>query len=355
MKTQMNKVDSSNYRLARNLTEFQEALYTHLVDWKRTHLTKEAGTYRGQAYDTILPDNLNEDITHNLKNGRYPIYQPIVKRLLEHKEKLPFKFHQYIGHMTSSQMACFNLFLPLFQDPEIAARVLHVVKPDLQAIATDHFHGFGYRLEFWDGQGKEKGLLQDHSLAAGTDADIAIAYLDINKKLNLWLIEHKLSEQGFSPCKAHNSRGRTAQHDCTSIAKLLKKPELCYYDSGRGYHYWKIMLQHQEVFSPEELLKYSACPFKNGLNQLWRNQLLGLAVEQEHIAAKLPYHKVYFSVVHHPKNTAITKTIQEYQRLIRNNERFFSFTSDCIINVASKIQDVDIQKWTTWYKDLYYY
>ena len=39
------------------------------------------------------------------------------------------------------------------------------------------------------------------------------------------------------------------------------------------------------------------CPFRGGMNQLWRNQLLAMALEKEGI-----YKNVYFSVVHHPEN-----------------------------------------------------
>lgn len=55
------------------------------------------------------------------------------------------------------------------------------------------------------------------------------------------------------------------------------------------------------------------------MNQLWRNQLLALAIEQR----KDPFEKVTFSVVKHPRNRALDATLADYRRLIGDTERFF--------------------------------
>ena len=86
------------------------------------------------------------------------------------------------------------------------------------------------------------------------------------------------------------------------------------------------------------------------MNQLWRNQLLGLSVEQDE---RQPFQNVTFSVVKHPRNTALDKSLQEYQNLIANNPNFSFFTSADVINAASTLDDPELNNWIEWYQDLY--
>lgn len=72
------------------------------------------------------------------------------------------------------------------------------------------------------------------------------------------------------------------------------------------------------------------CPFRGGMNQLWRNQLLAMALEKEGT-----YKKVYFSVVHHPENHFLYKSMSEYAKLTDHSSKFNSFTSDKLIDAAS--------------------
>ena len=86
------------------------------------------------------------------------------------------------------------------------------------------------------------------------------------------------------------------------------------------------------------------------MNQLWRNQLLGLSIEQDD---RQPYQHVYFSVVRHPRNTSLHRTITEYQHLVANNPKFTTFTSADVVNAAEKQNDAELNQWIAWYKDLY--
>ena len=86
------------------------------------------------------------------------------------------------------------------------------------------------------------------------------------------------------------------------------------------------------------------------MNQLWRNQLLGLAVEGDEAS---PYKKVSFSVVRHPENRALDKTINEYRRLIANNERFSVLTSLDVVQAAEVVGGQELDRWVDWYRGLY--
>ena len=87
------------------------------------------------------------------------------------------------------------------------------------------------------------------------------------------------------------------------------------------------------------------CPFRGGMNQLWRNQML--ALELERYGA---YTDVYFSVVTHPENTFLDKTMEEYRKLTNHTSKFFSFKSNALVDAA----EAYLRDWTEWYKKVYY-
>jgi hypothetical protein len=250
--------------------------------------------------------------------------------------------------MASSQAACANLFIPILENPDIAATILSCVKPDLNKIATDHLDR-GFRIEFWD---EPDNVLNDHTPAAGTDADIAIAYYDHQGDLNLWMIEHKLTEAEFTACGGYKSRQRTKDHVCYPASAIVANRGLCYYHSRNRYHYWDITLGEASPFDIDQIRAYKHCPFMGGMNQLWRNLLLATSIERS-ISPRWPYKKVYFSVVYHPGNHYLVPTMNEFTDLIGNNDRFFSFTSDKLIEKALESDERDISQWVHWYQEMY--
>ena len=91
--------------------------------------------------------------------------------------------------------------------------------------------------------------------------------------------------------------------------------------------------------------KGTGCPFRGGMNQLWRNQMLALELEKRAVFAD-----VFFSVVTHPENTFLDKTMNKYRELTKNSHKFFDFKSDSLVNAAVKY----LPAWTSWYKKVYY-
>ena len=83
------------------------------------------------------------------------------------------------------------------------------------------------------------------------------------------------------------------------------------------------------------------------MNQLCRNQLLAMVLEKEGT-----YKNVYFSVVHHPENHFLGKSMSEYAKLTDYSPKFNSFTSDKLI-YASSI-DGSLKDWVAWYREVYY-
>jgi hypothetical protein len=336
------------YKLPTGLSPFKEEMYKHLIDWKWRNITKEVGLYKKKVngvekvyeYDAILPESVRNAYPH--------IYPAVLEKLLAHQKQFHFKFHQHFHHLVSSQAANFNLFLPILLSSK-ANDILKQLKPDFKSLATDQLDN-GFRIEFWDGNSnKEKGLLNDHSAISGTDSDIAIAYYNKDDKLCLWLIEHKLTESEFTQCGGSDSKGRNkTKHLCDkSFDEILNNKDLCYYHEASKYEYWNITEENKTFFVNSVEIK--SCPFRGGMNQLWRNQLLGFAIEKQG-----EYKEVYFSVVKHPENDALNETIAKYKRLVSDNLKFTDFTSKDVIDVVEKVNDKELNEWSEWYKTLYF-
>jgi len=341
--------DGKTYRIPNALNAFQKKLYVHLIDWKRANISEEVGfnQHKGELipYDAILPDDMvrRKEMPH--------LYPATVPHLTEHRERNPFRIHLHFYHMGSSQAANISLFLPMLHHPQ-GDTILERIKDDFASLATDQLDK-GYCLEFWGGNyGKDKsgtGPLGDKSAWAGTDSDIAIAYRNHQGELCLWLIEHKLTEREFTDCGGFKSNGREVCHDCNkNFAELVENPSVCYYHDVRRFNYWRITERHRNLFVNHA--DHASCPFRGGMNQLWRNQLLACAIEQDE---QQPYQHVFFSVVRHPRNRALDKTIAEFDHLLDGSPKFSSFTSSDVMNAAIDHTDDRLVEWVRWYRGLY--
>ena len=341
MKTET--INGSTYKLPNELTAFQKEMYIHLINWKWQKLgIKKPGIYKYKgediSYDAIIPKVVHKN---------YPlIYSPILNDLLKHQEKYPFKLHLHFNHMASSQAANVNLFLPILLSTK-SDDIFRQLKPDFKSLEKEELYK-GFRIEFWDGNGKDKGILGDHNARSGTDSDIGIAYRNNEDELCLWLIEHKLTEKEFTTCGASKSNNRDeARHDCNlSFSEILRHKNKCYYHDIRKNNYWNITEKHQAFFSNHN--KFGTCPFRGGMNQLWRNQLLALALEDEG-----KYKHVYFSVVNYPENEALNQSISDYKKLVNGNPKFSVLSSKTVVDKVKEIQCKELNDWVNWYSKLY--
>lgn len=333
-------INGEKYYLPSKLTQEQQEIYIHIIDWKRKNITTERGYFNGIEYDAIFP---NKSIIPEIT------YRPIIPALKEmQKSEFAYKPHMYANHAISSQTACINLFMPLLMSADADKILLNIpgCPSDFAKIARDKlFHGFCF--EYWGQDIKNgKGLLNDHSKQAGTDSDIAIAYYNKAGELCLWLIEHKLSEKEFTECGGYKSESNSTKDECLNcnLESISNEPQKCHYHRI-GYNYWKIFGENKDKYNNS--IKSNGCPFKNGLNQLWRNQLLAFALQETKV-----YSTVTFSVCHHAKNSMLGKSIKSYESLICNKKMFNSFTNyDVVEAVTSK--NKELAEWLQWYKEVY--
>lgn len=329
-------INGQQYKLPNELNPFQQEMYVHLINWKWAHITRQPGVDGGLEYDAILPAGCAD---------QFPVIYPDARDALQqHLMRFPFRIHKYFSHMASSQAANINLFLPILLSPQ-ANTVLAALRPDFKQLATaqlDH----GFRIEFWD---EPFGNLGDKTDVSGTDADIAIAYYNHQDQLCLWLIEHKLTEKEFTECGGFKSKGRKARHDCGKcFADVLSTPAVCYYHDVRKFNYWTLTERNQAFFPNHG--SHASCPFRGGMNQLWRNQLLALSVQADE---RQPYEHVSFSVVKHPRNPHLDPTLTAYRHLVADNPEFSVFNSADVLAAADNIGDAALAEWIAWYRRLY--
>ncbi len=269
----------------------------------------------------------------------------------EKKDLLDYKPHKFANHAVSSQTACVNLFLPLLESEHAddILKSLHTCPSDFVKIDRSNLSN-GYCFEFWDKDNYDsKGHLGDHTPHAGTDSDVAIAYVNAQREKCIWLIEHKLTELEFTECGGYKSK-RAVQNFCNTCNPLSGlpscKPEECTY--YKIYRYWGITEKHLDAFS-EMANVLSYCPFKKGMNQLWRNQLLAFA-----LVDNKRYASAHFSVVYHPDNKDLEDKLKEYEKYFNPKLGFNYFTPKDIIEIADKYKDdTELVDWAKWYKSTY--
>ena len=333
-------IDGMDYRLPNGLNDFQLRMYVHLIRWKWKHITEQPGyyDYRGRQipYDAILPAAMIDELRI--------IYPAVRDDLREHQRVYPFRLHTHFNHMASSQAANINLFLPILRHPQVDA-ILGALNPEYARLATDRLH-HGCRIEFWD---EPFGTLGDKTESSGTDSDLAIAYYNHSGEPCLWLIEHKLTESEFTSCGGFKSKDRETRHDCTrGFADILHNKHLCFHHDIRKRHYWEITERNREFFVNHA--GHAQCPFQGGMNQLWRNQLMALAIEQDE---RQPYVHASFSVVKHPGNKYLDERLEQYGDLIGHDSKFSMFNATDVLRAVEAIQDQGLADWVQWYRELY--
>ena len=61
------------------------------------------------------------------------------------------------------------------------------------------------------------------------------------------------------------------------------------------------------------------------------------------------FEDVYFSVVTHPENSFLDKTMNEYRKLINYSPKFFDFKSSALLKEAVEY----LPDWSKWYRRVY--
>lgn len=207
------------------------------------------------------------------------IYSATKERFSKHKAG---DLHRILTNTAASQPYCFNLIIYLQQHAALADKLfsnlfgkqvkVHHLEPEFTPNLCDNIFGF-------ERTGDESIGDQNLKLGSGTDADIAVFYTYDSNKKGVLLIEFKFIEAEFSVCSSYTDK-KQIKSICESdnyFVELIDKKKtdeakhfLCGYNR---YFNWQLTAK-SKVIDAEKVKSLSACPFRFGLNQLWRNMIL---------------------------------------------------------------------------------
>ena len=298
----------------------------------------------GKTYYHIISENDNDPIYNLL--GENLIHDEIEERF---KTKAGDK-QRVITNTVASQPCCFNLFTPLKIDKyRFLANTLFTDLLEKSVSVLD------IQIEFTPSIEESIG---DQSVTGGTDADVAIFYIENEKKREgVILIEFKYIEAEFSTCTSYKNKNGGLSNgirkknirpkcDIEDFFNLLIKKDIEYKptkpDCGYlKYDNWKLTL-NSSVFDQGKIINQPSCPFRFSLNQLWRNMLLA-----EKVGNARSLDDFHFWVIYPKENTYLWHNYkQDVEGSFRNiltdkgNECFRKIELDKdVISVLEKVAD----------------
>jgi len=267
----------------------QRKAYSYLSEYLAVKGVREFGVSgKGNSYSHLL---LEEDGAMNFISRE--LYDLTLARFDTHKAG---DLNRILTNTASSQAYCFNLFLYLNENKELANGLFSELMG--KTVAVEHIE-----LEFTPNRmqtnpfsesltSKLDESIGDQSTYGGTDADVSVFYRYEGTKKGMLLIEFKFIEAEFSVCGSYKNK-KAARILCDSpnfYNELVERQRtdsrqqpLCGYTR---YQNWQLTAQSgmfSESVTVSDTLtdnRLAACPFRFGLNQLWRNMLLAERVAE---------------------------------------------------------------------------
>ena len=287
------------------MDSYNEQVKAQLCKYKeKTLKVPKLGLFRGKPYCHILPDESWEENLWSQKR----------EHILNYAKHRYINWHLGKAHLNSSQILCFNLFFPF----------MYNTKP-LEPYFREHVTGFNKFSGIMDFEYTDPlNLLNEPKQ---TNVDLAMEWLDDDCNLNLFLFEFKYTEDSFGTCSKYN------KEKCRDL-DTYNHPKKCYLANNK-IKYWDELTQNGQI-KIELIVGKGACPFRSGLYQLMRNQLLAHMLEKTG-----RYKKVIFGVIYPKQNKALERGVGSIRtvngqkvawcNLINNLDRFLVILLDDLL------------------------
>ncbi len=251
---------------------WQRKVYLHMANYLKGKVNSFGISKNGNCYKHLLKE---EDAIHNFANE--DILRLTNNRFANHKAG---DLKRILTNTAASQPYCFNLFIHLNENKELANQLftnllgkevsIHHIEPEFTPNKMGPLSGF-------ENNGTDESI-GDQTELWGTDADVAVFYTYEENKKGILLIEFKFIEAEFSVCSSYKKKdikgicNTAAYYQQMVIHKKTddRNNPLCGYAK---YENWQLTKQ-SEVVDNEKVKNATACPFRFGLNQLWRTMLL---------------------------------------------------------------------------------
>lgn len=266
------------------------------------------------------------------------VFKAALQRQLLGKGVAPRTFN----NMLSSQAMCFNIFVPLQNDTELAQRILSNFIPELKEVTEIH-------IEYTP----ENTVFNDQSGRGGVDCDVLVLGKNNQNSTIVLTIETKFVEPEFSICGFRKS-GRSAKklEVCSDEITLRTDFSNCLYASKKHYLYWERSIQCNTLF-PNTMPKIG-CPFAGSMWQLWVNHTLA------HVeAANRNAGKAYFGVCAPIENKRLftnQNVVDRFKSLLKDSDSLIFIDLDNLLKLISEIApsiNADYELWADYLTSRY--
>ena len=259
--------------------------------------------------------------------------------------------HKWARSLLSSQCFAVNVFGPLVEKPILAKRVLENLLPHRTLEKDDEvtvlFEHTPEGTREWLGEIKTR---------QPTQVDVFFTVTRREKPLGYLLVEVKFTEHEFGSCRGAvpSTPGKSSNPDssrCRNLQAVLANPkQMCWMaEVDNGRHYWDFMLSAATPFTFTSVI---ACPFRQSLYQLMRNQVLAFAVVQNTYADWAE-----FVVCLHPGNKEVLKltdavdghtdAVKAFNAILPHNMKIINILPADILKLARE-NDPALSEWGDW-------
>ena len=152
--------------------------------------------------------------------------------------------------MLASQAMCFNLFVPLNRDLDLAAAFFRHLLGDVATIDREIEYEYT----------PDKSIFNDQSGRGGVDCDALLIYTNNDQQDVLVVIETKYVEPKFSRCGFRRSGPKDKCPKETIVSPNFSN---CPYHYKKHYNYWEVA-KDSKLFKIDKIY-HNPCPFGGNL------------------------------------------------------------------------------------------
>jgi hypothetical protein len=257
--------------------------------------------------------------------------------------------HRWATALNSSQCFGLNLFGALAENTVLAKRTLEMLLPhrtlEKGDVVTVCFEHTPEGTREWLGEAQQP-----------TQVDVFFTVTRREKPIGYLLVEVKFTEDEFGSCRGAvppkpGTDGNLDSSRCLNLQAVLNSPKtMCWMaEPGNGRHYWDFMLS---AATPFKFTSVMACPFRQSLYQLMRNQVLALALVQNTSAEWAE-----FGVCLHPSNKEVLKltgavaghtdAVEAFNAILPQNMKIINILPADILKLARE-NDPALSGWGDW-------
>jgi len=274
---------TENAEIYQEGSPFQKRVYREMSDYLHRKGVSHFGTPKNgkTPYRHLLPPECT------IENFLYDrnIYTAASSRFKDHKAG---DWDRARTNSAASQPCCFNLFVPLQQDLELASKLFSSLMGSSVTVCHIEIEFTPKTPKLNELPGFERHPDADESIGdqigkRGTDADVAVFYKTRDKK-GIILIEFKYIEDDFNPCASYRIKDKKMMK-CSNpdfYRHMIEKPLRINRSQACGYlkyGNWNLTAS-SDLIDIEKIRSLPVCPFRYSLNQLWRNLLLAENVKK---------------------------------------------------------------------------